>query len=80
MSQPPRMIKKYPNRRLYDTDTGRYITLSGVRRLVCDHIRGKSVQEARAILAHTPRAEISRPLFGTYGPDQGGPSTGLSEA
>jgi ribosomal protein L22 len=24
-------------------------------RLVCDHIRGKSVQEARAILAHTPR-------------------------
>ena len=25
-------------------------------RLVCDHIRGKSVLEARAILAHTPRA------------------------
>ena len=25
-------------------------------RLVCDHIRGKSVMEARAILAHTPRA------------------------
>jgi ribosomal protein L22 len=25
-------------------------------RLVCDHIRGKSVQDARAILAHTPRA------------------------
>jgi ribosomal protein L22 len=25
-------------------------------RLVCDHIRGKSVTEARAILAHTPRA------------------------
>jgi ribosomal protein L22 len=25
-------------------------------RLVCDHIRGKPVQEARAILAHTPRA------------------------
>jgi ribosomal protein L22 len=25
-------------------------------RLVCDHIRGKSVQEARAILAHTSRA------------------------
>ncbi len=24
-------------------------------RLVCDHIRGKSVDEARAILAHTPR-------------------------
>jgi ribosomal protein L22 len=25
-------------------------------RLVCDHIRGKSVEEARAILAYTPRA------------------------
>jgi ribosomal protein L22 len=25
-------------------------------RLVCDHIRGKSVTDARAILAHTPRA------------------------
>jgi ribosomal protein L22 len=25
-------------------------------RLVCDHIRGKDVEEARAILAHTPRA------------------------
>jgi len=25
-------------------------------RLVCDHLRGKSVEEARAILAHTPRA------------------------
>jgi ribosomal protein L22 len=25
-------------------------------RLVCDHIRGKSVSEARAILAHAPRA------------------------
>jgi ribosomal protein L22 len=25
-------------------------------RLVCDNIRGKSVEEARAILAHTPRA------------------------
>jgi ribosomal protein L22 len=25
-------------------------------RLVCDHIRGKSIEEARAILAHTPRA------------------------
>jgi ribosomal protein L22 len=25
-------------------------------RLVCDHLRGKTVEEARAILAHTPRA------------------------
>jgi ribosomal protein L22 len=25
-------------------------------RLVCDHIRGRSVEDARAILAHAPRA------------------------
>jgi large subunit ribosomal protein L22 len=31
-------------------------TSSRKARLVCDHIRGKSVGEARAILAHTPRA------------------------
>ena len=32
----PRIIKKYPNRRLYDTDTSAYITLSEVRQLVMD--------------------------------------------
>ena len=29
-----RVIKKYPNRRLYDTDTSSYITLTEVKRLV----------------------------------------------
>jgi len=33
---PPRVIKKYPNRRLYDTNQSRYITLSDVRRLVVE--------------------------------------------
>jgi len=32
----PRVIKKYPNRRLYDTDTSSYITLTEVKRLVMD--------------------------------------------
>ena len=31
-----RVIKKYPNRRLYDTDTSSYITLTEVKRLVMD--------------------------------------------
>ncbi len=31
-----RIIKKYPNRRLYDTDTSTYITLSEVKQLVMD--------------------------------------------
>ena len=32
----PRTIKKYPNRRLYDTEESRYITLADVRRLVVE--------------------------------------------
>lgn len=31
-----RVIKKYPNRRLYDTDTSSYITLAEIKRLVMD--------------------------------------------
>src|SRR5690606_13541044 len=32
-----RIIKKYPNRRLYDTDTSSYITLAEVKALVMDN-------------------------------------------
>ena len=32
----PRIIKKYPNRRLYDTKDSRYITLSDICQLVMD--------------------------------------------
>lgn len=35
---PPRVVKKYPNRRLYDTVESRYITLADIRRLVMDKI------------------------------------------
>jgi polyhydroxyalkanoate synthesis repressor PhaR len=31
-----RIIKKYPNRRLYDTEESRYITLADIRRLVLE--------------------------------------------
>ena len=34
MSEPARLIKKYPNRRLYDTKTSVYITLADVKKLV----------------------------------------------
>lgn len=34
----PRVIKKYPNRRLYDTVESRYITLADIRRLVLEKI------------------------------------------
>jgi polyhydroxyalkanoate synthesis repressor PhaR len=33
-----RIIKKYPNRRLYDTEISRYITLEEIRKLVIDDI------------------------------------------
>ena len=36
-----RVIKKYPNRRLYDTEQSRYITLSDIRKLV---MRGSDFQ------------------------------------
>ena len=41
MSEPKtesRVIKKYPNRRLYDTVESRYITLADIRRLVMDKV------------------------------------------
>ena len=34
---PQRVIKKYPNRRLYDTNTSSYITLTEVKQLVMDN-------------------------------------------
>mgnify|MGYP000662244057 FL=1 len=34
-----RLIKKYPNRRLYDTEASRYITLADVRELVLTGVR-----------------------------------------
>ena len=34
----PRVIKKYPNRRLYDTVESRYITLADIRRLVTEKV------------------------------------------
>ena len=34
----PRVIRKYPNRRLYDTVESRYVTLADVRRLVIERV------------------------------------------
>ncbi len=36
MTQIVRLIKKYPNRRLYDTETSSYITLTEIKQLVID--------------------------------------------
>ena len=37
MPEQARLIKKYPNRRLYDTRTSSYITLADVKELVLNH-------------------------------------------
>jgi polyhydroxyalkanoate synthesis repressor PhaR len=41
------MIKKYPNRRLYDTETSSYITLSDVKKLVLDNVEFR-VEDAKS--------------------------------
>ena len=43
MPESVRLVKKYPNRRLYDTKTSAYITLGDVKSLVLVHERFKVV-------------------------------------
>ena len=43
MSEEIRLIKKYPNRRLYDTATSSYITLADVKQLVLEQVLFKVV-------------------------------------
>ena len=66
-----RIIKKYPNRRLYDTELSHYITLADVRALVMDSAEFRVVDAAndsditRAILLQIMLEEESggEPLF-----------------
>jgi polyhydroxyalkanoate synthesis repressor PhaR len=69
----PRIIKKYPNRRLYDTETSAYITLAEVKELVLGY-KDFQVQDAktgedltRAILLQIILEEESGgvPMFST---------------
>ena len=69
----PRIIKKYPNRRLYDTETSAYITLAEVKELVLGY-KEFQVQDAktgedltRAILLQIILEEESGgvPMFST---------------
>src|SRR5687767_2841164 len=47
MKSEQRIIKKYPNRRLYDTETSSYITLTDVKKLVLDQVDFK-VEDAKS--------------------------------
>ena len=46
MSAQARPIKKYPNRRLYDTETSSYITLADVKKLVLENVEFR-VEDAK---------------------------------
>ena len=41
-----RMIKKYPNRRLYDAVESRYITLQDLHRLVLDKVEFRVIEQS----------------------------------
>ncbi len=66
-----RIIKKYPNRRLYDTEISSYITLEDVRQLILEHVDfcvqdAKSKREiTRSILLQIilEREEDGEPIF-----------------
>jgi len=68
-----RIIKKYPNRRLYDTEISRYITLSDIRELVINCVNFQVVDAhtsddiTRSILLQIILEQESggRPLFTT---------------
>lgn len=56
MTDAVRIIKKYPNRRLYDTEISRYITLEEVRQLVLQNVKFK-------VLDKRTREDITRSIL-----------------
>src|SRR6266699_1331217 len=52
----PRIIKKYPNRRLYDTVESRYITLADIRRLVVERVDF-------VVIDKKTQGDITRPIL-----------------
>ena len=56
MSESTRLIKKYPNRRLYDTKTSTYITLADVKKLV---LQGEEFRVADAKTGE----DLTRPIL-----------------
>ena len=69
----PRIIKKYPNRRLYDTEISSYVTLEDIRQLVQDgdafEVQDAKTQQdlTRSVLLQiiTEREEQGQPLLTT---------------
>jgi polyhydroxyalkanoate synthesis repressor PhaR len=72
MSQ-SRIIKKYPNRRLYDTELSSYVTLEDVRQLIVDgeafEVRdarsGKDLTRSVLLQILAEHEDIGQPIFST---------------
>ncbi|VVC76961.1 hypothetical protein AQUSIP_22880 [Aquicella siphonis] len=68
-----RIIKKYPNRRLYDTELGVYITLDDVKQLVFDRVNfqvidartSKDLTQGTLLQIITEQETSSTPIFTT---------------
>jgi polyhydroxyalkanoate synthesis repressor PhaR len=68
-----RVIKKYPNRRLYDTSESKYVTLSDVRRLVLEDIpfcvidkkSGEDITRSILLQIIVEQEDSSEPIFST---------------
>jgi polyhydroxyalkanoate synthesis repressor PhaR len=73
MTQKIRTIKKYPNRRIYDTEESKYITLNNVRDMIVDGIEFKVIDTqtkkdiTRSILLQIiiEQESDANPLFST---------------
>lgn len=69
----PRIIKKYPNRRLYDTEVSRYITLADLQQLVLDGVNfevrdansGKEITRNILLQIIADQESGGKPLFTT---------------
>ena len=68
-----RIIKKYPNRRLYDTEISSYVTLEDIRQLIVDgeafEVRdarsGKDLTRAVLLQILAEHEDIGQPIFST---------------
>jgi polyhydroxyalkanoate synthesis repressor PhaR len=69
----PRIIKKYPNRRLYDTEVSRYITIADLKKRIIDGVdlevvdasSGENITRSVLLQIITEQESTGQPLFTT---------------
>ena len=71
MEKQVRIIRKYSNRRLYDTETSTYVTLEGIRQLVLEEVpfqvidkgTGKDITRNILLQIISEQEELGVPIF-----------------